>query len=926
MSTQLEFIMQLYMMNLLQQQQQQQHQRQQQQQQPEQQQIQQHQQQLLVPTSLKPKDLKSCPQSLLTQPPAQTLPAHQQQPLLSSIITRTQKRKNSQNTNCSSSRSCSPNSNLSPISTSTTMLTTPPSPCLAPSSAANVNPSIATTNFTNTINNNSSAAIQQMLFNSLPPLTQLMLMQQQQSQTQPGLTSTNSLLLTPTTPNSSCPDTNKSLLPLPVLNMDDFLSNNLLLNGCSAATLPSSVPFANSAITSGLYFPNAFNSVINNPFIGSQNFLHSSTVISTPTTEKVLLREGSNTNIKQMPAQSDISAVGDDVGDNDVSLVITSVSDSELQKRITSVENQSLPGLYNSSLVNTSETDATTNGGNNTSSDCASKLLLSPAIKALENISDSMDHNEQMSFTTPSKSSLNVISPHQPNSKADDENSNATPVTLKNIILTPPSSEQLSSSAATVNAFESSTSNLSINPQTSTPLLTCQLNANANTTSSSSSSSTGVDSFLTEENLKHLRKYSSYLECENTLCRQENLREHFHCFEEPCKGKILSKKDDIIRHLKWHKKRKESLLLGFARFSSSDDCEPTYGSDCSYNWKQTHYHCVYEDCPKVYVSTSDVQMHANFHRKNSEIVQEGFRRYRAHENCKIEDCPFFGKKISHYHCCREGCNHTFKNKADMDKHKTYHLKDSQLIQDGFKKILKTEPCPFEDCKFSGISNHIHCVRDNCNFILHSSTQMVSHKRKHERQEGEPALKTPMDSNEEESPKPSSVPVLSQVNATSNTSTPLSSLSAEHFLARKRGRPPKKIQLPAESVSDTKRIKLETSVENINNQITMPSSSAIPALAGFMPNFNLPLPSTTTISDTNQPNFQLTHLMALFQLQNPLFYQNLYPGGLNAVNMANLLGAAAATASSGTNIQLPVTNPTNSPNSINNIKQEFNEKE
>lgn len=228
-----------------------------------------------------------------------------------------------------------------------------------------------------------------------------------------------------------------------------------------------------------------------------------------------------------------------------------------------------------------------------------------------------------------------------------DDKSNVTPVTLKNALLTPPSSEQLSSNQG--QTFETSICGQS------TSITTAAISA--------------VDSFLTEENLKHLRKNSSYLECENPLCRQENLREHFHCYEEPCEGKILSKKDDIIRHLKWHKKRKESLLLGFARFSSSDDCAPEYGAGCNYNWKQTHYHCVYDDCPKVYVSTSDVQMHANFHRKNSEIVQEGFRRFRAHENCKIEDCPFYGKKTSHYHCCREGCNHTFKNKADMGKYR-----------------------------------------------------------------------------------------------------------------------------------------------------------------------------------------------------------------------------------------------------------------
>lgn len=344
------------------------------------------------------------------------------------------------------------------------------------------------------------------------------------------------------------------------------------------------------------------------------------------------------------------------------------------------------------------------------------------------------------------------------------------------------------------------------------------------------STASSLDAFLqNEEILKNLRKVSSYLECENTLCRQETLRDHFHCYDEPCQGKILSKKDDIIRHLKWHKKRKESFKLGFARFSSADDCAPTYGEGCVYNWKQTHYHCVYEHCPKVYVSTSDVQMHSNFHRKDSEIVNEGFRRFRAHENCRIENCPFYGKKISHYHCCREGCNHTFKNKADMgksfffnrtkdlqvmyiysifcsppkDKHKTYHLKDYQLTQDGFKKILKTEQCPFESCKFSTICNHIHCVRESCNYILHSSSQMISHKRKHDRQDGEQTyqqLKNKQDDTLEDVSLLEVTPITASgnvnqpvyANSNSSTSTPLSSLSADHFLARKRGRPPKKI--------------------------------------------------------------------------------------------------------------------------------------
>lgn len=125
------------------------------------------------------------------------------------------------------------------------------------------------------------------------------------------------------------------------------------------------------------------------------------------------------------------------------------------------------------------------------------------------------------------------------------------------------------------------------------------------------------------------------------------------------------------------------------------------------------------------------------------------------------------------------------------------MKDHQLTQDGFKKILKTEKCPFDDCKYSCVSNHIHCVRENCNYILHSSTQMISHKRKHDRAEGEQnyqQFKSQRDSSEEESPSNAVIVPATKTPSVSSTnaSTPLSSLSAEHFLARKRGRPPKKI--------------------------------------------------------------------------------------------------------------------------------------
>lgn len=54
--------------------------------------------------------------------------------------------------------------------------------------------------------------------------------------------------------------------------------------------------------------------------------------------------------------------------------------------------------------------------------------------------------------------------------------------------------------------------------------------------------------------------------------------------------------------------------------------------------------------------------------------------------------------------------------------------------------MKAEACPFEQCRFSKVCNHIHCIRPQCNYVLHSSGQLYSHKRKHERNDSEIAYR------------------------------------------------------------------------------------------------------------------------------------------------------------------------------------------
>jgi len=53
------------------------------------------------------------------------------------------------------------------------------------------------------------------------------------------------------------------------------------------------------------------------------------------------------------------------------------------------------------------------------------------------------------------------------------------------------------------------------------------------------------------------------------------------------------KKEDIIRHYKWHKKRSDSLQHGFMRFSPLEDCaQKFHQAACIHNGKHTHYHCL----------------------------------------------------------------------------------------------------------------------------------------------------------------------------------------------------------------------------------------------------------------------------------------------------------------------------------------------
>jgi len=239
-------------------------------------------------------------------------------------------------------------------------------------------------------------------------------------------------------------------------------------------------------------------------------------------------------------------------------------------------------------------------------------------------------------------------------------------------------------------------------------------------------------SFHAEIYDKYIQKFSASNPCNQQLCPHRN-REHYHCIDSDCNYQRFTNKSDVKRHYNMHKKRDNSLLHGFMRFAPNDDCRHHFKGPCIYNGKSTHYHCLHSGCTKVYTSTSDVMTHKKFHVKDEELAKNGFQRYRANERCNYKDCPFNDMKTTHFHCTRDGCNFRFKNKSEMEKHKSYHIKDDNYTRQGFKKFYKNEDCRYVNCQWNGRTNHFHCLRPNCNESFSSTNQAISHKRKHERE-------------------------------------------------------------------------------------------------------------------------------------------------------------------------------------------------
>uniref|UniRef100_T1GKV9 C2H2-type domain-containing protein n=1 Tax=Megaselia scalaris TaxID=36166 RepID=T1GKV9_MEGSC len=155
--------------------------------------------------------------------------------------------------------------------------------------------------------------------------------------------------------------------------------------------------------------------------------------------------------------------------------------------------------------------------------------------------------------------------------------------------------------------------------------------------------------------------------------------QRFRSSEEP----PPRKREEIIRHLKWHKKRIESINFGFMRFSASDDCSRSFPAPPPLfkDQKTTHFHCIRDTCKFTFKNKADIVVaHRKHHEKHDSVKTSGFIKISQNESCFLNEdndreseeggnpaeCVH-SLKQTHYHC--ETCSGVVLSKSLIPIHR-----------------------------------------------------------------------------------------------------------------------------------------------------------------------------------------------------------------------------------------------------------------
>ena len=154
-------------------------------------------------------------------------------------------------------------------------------------------------------------------------------------------------------------------------------------------------------------------------------------------------------------------------------------------------------------------------------------------------------------------------------------------------------------------------------------------------------------------------------DCQYRKCAYRQSVTHFHCRRDDC-GYGFSDRSRLVQHTLRHE-RIDSITGGeMQQYRINQDC----GRDgCEFNMKMSHFHC--HRCSYSCTDSSKVLTHRKHHAKLDSINSQGFQKYSITEDCKVNVCPYVGKQ-SHFHCLVEDCRTPVLGPAQMASHKVKH--------------------------------------------------------------------------------------------------------------------------------------------------------------------------------------------------------------------------------------------------------------
>lgn len=174
----------------------------------------------------------------------------------------------------------------------------------------------------------------------------------------------------------------------------------------------------------------------------------------------------------------------------------------------------------------------------------------------------------------------------------------------------------------------------------------------------------------------------------------------------------------------------EPIPEGYLRFRFNEDCHYTL---CGYRERQTHFHCIRQDCGYSFCDKTRFVQHTARHERLDTLMGSDFEQFRPNKPCGRGDCVYPAslvqgqKKASHFHClrCEFVCTDTNKVVAHRRRHKTL----ASINAAGFEKYTPAQPCIQPDtCVHSGKQTHYHCLI--CQHAVLGASQMTSHRYRH----------------------------------------------------------------------------------------------------------------------------------------------------------------------------------------------------